>query len=173
MEENSQELRREYVRTNDVIPVYYEADKGDGEESRSVMDWELLFDDIEPKPEENPKLYELLFDINQKLNILINHVSEKNGFNIPEAREVNISGGGLRFLSNDKFESGDRLVLKTFLPTYAHVIRLRCEVVRCEPGGKGYEVAVKYTDLDETTRDKIIKYIFARQRKLLRTEKKP
>src|SRR3989304_7276428 len=125
MEENSQELRREYVRTNDVIPVYYEADKGDGEEARSVMDWELLFDDIEPKPEENPKLYELLFDINQKLNILINHVSEKNGFNIPEAREVNISGGGLRFLSQQKFEAGDRLGVKTFPPTYAPVIRLR------------------------------------------------
>lgn len=171
MEDNSQELRREFVRTNDVIPVYYEADNGD--ESRSVMDWELLFDEIEPKPEENPKLYELLFDINQKLNILLNYVSEKNGFNIPEAREVNISGGGLRFLTNDKFESGDRLVLKTFLPTYAHVIKLRCEVVRCAPAGKGYEVAVKYTDLDETTRDKIIKYIFARQRKLLRTEQKP
>jgi len=171
MEENPQELRREYVRTNDVIPVYYEADNG--EESKSIMDWELLFDEIEPKPEENPKLYELLFDINQKLNILLNYVSEKNGFNIPEAREVNISGGGLRFLTNDRFASGDRLVLKTFLPTYAHVIKLRCEVVRCEPLGKGYEVAVRYTDLDETTRDKIIKYIFARQRKLLRTEKKP
>ena len=153
MEENPQELRREYVRTNDVIPVYYEADNG--EESKSIMDWELLF------------------DINQKLNILLNYVSEKNGFNIPEAREVNISGGGLRFLTNDRFDSGDRLVLKTFLPTYAHVIKLRCEVVRCEPLGKGYEVAVRYTDLDETTRDKIIKYIFARQRKLLRTEKKP
>lgn len=172
-EGNSEEIRREYVRTNDVIPVYYEADRGDGEESKSVMDWELLFDDIEPKPEENPKLYELLFDINQKLNILLNYVSEKNGFNIPEAREVNISGGGLRFFSNDRFETGDRLILKTFLPTYAHVIKLRCEVVRCIPAGKGFEVAVKYTDLDETTRDKIIKYIFARQRKLLRTEKKP
>ena len=32
-------------------------------------------------------------------------------------------------------------------------------------------VAVMYAGLDETTRDKIIKYIFARQRKLLRTEK--
>src|SRR3989304_10228027 len=114
MEENPQELRREYVRTNDVIPVYYEADNG--EESKSIMDWELLFDEIEPKPEENPKLYELLFDINQKLNILLNYVSEKNGFNIPEAREVNISGGGPRFLPNHRVPSGDRPVLKTLLP---------------------------------------------------------
>ncbi|HBG46174.1 MAG TPA: hypothetical protein DDW94_04200 [Deltaproteobacteria bacterium] len=171
MEENtSTEARREYVRTNDLIPVYYEVLRGD-EESRSILDWELLFDDIEPKPEENPKLYELLFDINQKLNILLNEISEKNGFNLPVAREVNISGGGLRFIAKDRFEAGARLMLKTFLPTYAHVIRLTCEVVRCEPAVGGYEVAVMYAGLDETTRDKIIKYIFARQRKLLRTEK--
>lgn len=170
-EHTEQDPRREFVRTNDVIPVYYEALGEGAEESKTVFDWELLFDEIEPRPEENPKLYELLFDINQKLNILLNHMAEKNGFNMPEAREVNISGGGLRFIARDKFEVGDRLVLKTFLPTYAHVIKLKCEVVRSVPAQDGFEVAVKYTEIDDTTRDKIIKYIFARQRQMLRTEK--
>ncbi len=170
-EQREQDPRREFVRTTDVIPVYYEALMEGAEESKTVFDWELLFDEIEPKPEENPKLYELLFDINQKLNILLNHLSEKTGFNMPEAREVNISGGGLRFISKDRFEVGDRLVLKTFLPTYAHVIKLKCEVVRSVPSGDSFETAVKYTDIDDTTRDKIIKYIFARQRQMLRSEK--
>lgn len=164
--------KREYVRTNDVIPVYYELDDGSG--NPKTLGWELMFDDIDPKPEENPKLYEMLFDINQKLNILLNHIAEKNGFNIPEAREVNISGGGLRFTSQDSFSAGDRLILKTFLPTYAHAIKIKCEVVRVVPSDKGgFDVAVKFTEMDETTRDKIIKYIFAKQRKLLRTEKAP
>lgn len=166
--------RREYVRTNDVIPVYYELVDGDGAEGsgRTAFDWEVMFDDIDPKAEENPKLYELLFDINQKLNILLNHISEQNGFNLPEAREVNISGGGLRFFSKEAFDSGQKLVLKTFLPVYAHVIKIKCEVVRSLPQeGGGYAVAVKYIDMDETTRDKIIKYIFAKQRRVLRTEK--
>lgn len=166
--------RREYVRTNDVIPVFYELADGDGESDggRAAFDWELMFDEIEPRAEENPKLYELLFDINQKLNILLNHISEQNGFNMPEAREVNISGGGLRFFSKVAFDSGQKLVLKTFLPVYAHVIKIKCEVVRSLPQeGGGYGVAVKYIDMDETTRDKIIKYIFAKQRRVLRTEK--
>lgn len=164
--------RREYVRTNDVIPVYYEVADHDGEVGRSPFDWEIMFDEIERKPEDNPKLYELLFDINQKLNILINHMSEKTGFNMPEAREVNISGGGLRFFSREEFPAGQRLVLKTFLPVYAHVIKIKCEVVRSLPvDGGGFTVAVKYVDMDETTRDKIIKYIFAKQRMTLRTEK--
>ena len=169
--ENKRE--REFVRTDDNIPVYYEV-LSDDNPSGFQSDWEILFDEIEPKPEENPKLYELLFDINQKLNILLNHMNGKEGFNIPEAMEVNISGGGLRFYSNECFNSGDRLFLKTFLPTHAHVIRIKCEVVRCVPAGGGrYEVAVKYTDMDETTRDKIIRYIFAKQRRLLRNEKNP
>lgn len=164
--------RREYVRTNDVIPVYYELE-GDGE-GRAAFDWEVMFDEIEPRAEDNPKLYELLFDINQKLNILLNHISEKNGFNMPEVKEVNISGGGLRFFSKEAFDSGQKLVLKTFLPVYAHVIKIKCEVVRSLPHeGGGYSVAVKYVDMDETTRDKIIKYIFAKQRRVLRTEKSP
>lgn len=165
---------RQYVRTDDKIPVYYELLKEGDEEGASMPEWEMMFDDLEPKPEDNPKLYELLFDINQKLNILISHLSSQTGFNIPEAREVCISGGGLRFNCEDEFNAGDRLILKTFLPIYAHVIKLKCEVVRAirrEDGG--FEVAVKYIDMDETTRDKIIKYVFAKQRKLLRSAHPP
>lgn len=163
---------RKYVRTSDNIPVYYEVVDEDEDAKDVMVDWELLFDDLDPSPEENPKLYELLFDINQKVNILINFMSGTNGFNMPEARDVNISGGGLRFYCNDEFKSGDRLVLKTFLPTHAHVIKIKCEVVRAGKGPDGRnEVAVKYLDMDEPTRDKIIRYIFAKQRKLLRDDK--
>lgn len=165
--------QREYVRANDNIPVYYELLSGEAP-ADIQSGWELLFDDIEPRPEENPRLYELLFDINQKLNILLNHMAGKNGFNIPEARDVNISGGGLRFYSSERFNAGDMLFLKTFLPTHAHVIKIKCEVVRSIPTDDGkFEIAVKYVDMDETTRDKIIRYIFAKQRKLLRGEKAP
>ncbi len=165
-----EQRRREFVRTNDNLPVYYELYSGD----KPAADWEAMFDDIEPRPEENPKLYELLFDINQKLHMLINHMSGKNGFNLPEARDVNISGGGLKFFCNDLFRAGDRLVLKLFLPTHAHVIKIKCEVVRVVPDGSaGYEVAVRYIDMDEATRDRIIRYIFAKQRRLLRSEKNP
>jgi len=156
---------REFVRATDNIPVYYELYNEKG--GKIASEWELLFDEIDPQPEENPKLYELLFDINQKLNMLINHLSEKSGFNLPEARDVNISGGGLRFFSNDTFNVGDKLLVKTFLPTYSHVIRIKCEVVRSIPIENGYEIAVKFTDMDEGTRDKIIRYIFAKQRKTL------
>lgn len=162
---------REYVRTDDRIPVYYEL-LPPGSDAPQTVDWDLMFDDLEPKPEENPRLYELLFDINQKLNMLVNHMVEKNGFNLPEALEVNISGGGLRFYCNEQFKVGDVLMLKTFLPTYAHVIKIKCSVLQCENrvDGGGYELNVKYLDMDEAVRDKIIRYIFSRQRKILRNK---
>ncbi len=167
---DGQNSQREFVRMNDKLPVYYELFS----DHRPTADWEVMFDEIEPRPEENPKLYEILFDINQKLHMLINYMAEKNGFNMPEARDVNISGGGLKFFCNDNFKSGERLVLKLFLPTHSHVIKVTCEVVRSVQAPSGvFEVAVRYVGMDEATRDKIIRYIFARQRKLLRGDKAP
>lgn len=163
--------RREHVRADDSIPVYYELEGSEGPVS-SGLEWEHKFEGITPGPEENPKLYELLFEINQKIDILVDHLSRKSGLSIPEAREVNISGGGLRFNSTTEFREGDRLTLKTFLPDYAYVVKVSCEVLRVTPAGDGtFEVAVKYVDMDDSTREKIIKYIFAKQRKVLRTER--
>lgn len=164
--------RRQYVRAYDKIPIYYEIAGDDEKSLEDSNTWELMIDDMDMRTEENPRLYEILFDINQKLDILVNHLTDKTGFNMPEAREVSIGGGGLSFNCAESFDEGDRLVIKTFLPVYAHVIRLSCEVVRCVPKDDGgFEVAVKFVNLDEGTRDKIIRYIFAKQRKTLRTEK--
>lgn len=163
--------KREFVRTDDTLPVYYEPII-EGYPPHGAPEWEVMFDELEPKPEENPKLYELLFDIHQKLNILINYMNEKTGFSIPEAREVNISGGGIRFNCRERFDAGEKILIKTFLPVYAHVIKVKCEVVRSIPRiDGGYEIALKFIDLEEATREKIIKYIFAKQREILRTGK--
>lgn len=162
---------REHVRADDCVPVYYAALDG-GSEIKPAQGWETLFEEIEPGPEENTKLYELLFDMNNKLNILLDYISTRHDFRIPQAKNVNISGGGLQFCCFDKFKAGDLVAMKIFLPTYAHTVSVKCEVVRVVPRAEGgYDVAVKYVGMDEATRDKIIRYVFARQRKMLRTEK--
>ncbi len=171
MEESSAVNRREHVRTDDRIAIYYELlDENTGMDEGA--DWEIMFNEIEPRPGDDPRLYELIFDINQKLNMLINYMASKTGFNLPEAKEVNISGGGLRFRCGDRFKPGDKLVLKLFLPTYTHALRVIGEVVWASERKEGdYEVAIKYMDLDEKIRDRIIRYIFAKQRMLLRSKK--
>ncbi len=166
VEELDLAAKREFFRAKDNFPLYYEL--ASGEEAREELDWEEFFDELEPKSEDNVELYELLFDINQKLNMLLRHMTEKSGFNLPQARQVSISGGGMRFVCQDLFKAGDKLTLKAFLPTCAHVVKLNCEAVRVDRIKDGYEVAVKYLDMDDGIREKIIKYIFAKQRKLLR-----
>jgi hypothetical protein len=165
------ESRREFVRADDNISVYYEACS----ESASPEDrnrFESIFNDIEPGPEENPKLYELLFDISQKLNLLVTQMSDKGVLKIPEASEVNISGGGIRFQCTDGFAEGDMLMLKTFLPTHGGIVNMKCRVLRIEDiGGGVYKVAAEFEDMDEATREKIIRFIFSKQRRRLRSER--
>ncbi len=163
--------RREFVRADDNISVYYEAcsESASPEDSNRL---DSIFNGIEPGAEENPKLYELLFDISQKLNLLVSQMSDKGVFKIPEATEVNISGGGIRFQCADGFAEGDMLMLKTFLPTHGGIVNMKCRVVRVEELDGGlYKVAAEFEDMDEATREKIIRFIFSRQRRHLRSER--
>ncbi len=165
------ESRREFVRTDDKISVYYEAWTEESSAGSSADPTNIL-DDIEPGPEENPKLYKLLFDISQKLNLLVDQMSDKGVFKIPEATEVNISGGGIRFKCPDSFAEGDMLMIKTFLPTHAGIVNVKCRVLRVEDVGGGfYRVAAEFEDMDDVTREKIIRFIFSKQRKNLRSDR--
>ncbi len=160
--------RREHIRIEDILPIYYEPYREDAREP----EWDILFEQIEPGVKEDARLYELLFDMNQKINLLVEHLTRKDGLKIPTARHINISGGGMSFVTSDTFKEGDRLIVKLFLPTYPRLLKLKCEVVRVmRKDDENYRIALKYVDIDERTRDSLIKYIFARQREHLRRKK--
>ncbi|MBE9528977.1 MAG: PilZ domain-containing protein [Proteobacteria bacterium] len=164
------ELRREHARCDDRISLFYAPIDTEDEAHESSA--ESIFDGLVTGADDNPRLYKLLFDIDQKLNLLLKHMSDSDGFALPEATDVNISGGGLRFVSKESFTEGALLRIKTVLPNLAGKVDLKCEVVRSTAKENGtYEVAVKYLDLSEATREIIIKYIFATQRKQLRSER--
>ncbi len=162
--------QREHARCDDRISIFYSPiDETNGNFESSA---ESIFDGPDVGSQESPHLYKLLFDIDQKLNMLLKHMSDKDGFALPEATDVNISGGGLRFTSNESFAEGALLRVQSVLPNLAGKVDLKCQVVRATPLDNGqYEVAVKFVDLDEATREVIIKYIFATQRKQLRSER--
>ncbi len=160
--------KREHIRIDDVLPIYYERYREDAEEP----EWDILFEQIEPTSKDEARLYELLFDMNQKVNLLVEHLAEKEGFRIPAAKQINISGGGMSFVTKEFFQEGERLLIKLFLPTYPRLLKLKCEVVRVmKKDDENYRIGLKYVDIDERTRDSLIKYIFARQREHLRRKK--
>jgi c-di-GMP-binding flagellar brake protein YcgR len=44
-------------------------------------------------------------------------------------------------------------------------------VVNCEPKDKGYRVGLKFINIDEDVRDNIVKFVFHRQRQILRQKR--
>ena len=89
---------------------------------------------------------------------------------------VDISGGGLRFMSNQRYEPGSFIYCTYNLLKGGQ--RKKYEVVGKVLSARGmdsrpgvYEHRVQYYNLDEDTREEIIKFIFEEERKLRKNEK--
>ena len=89
---------------------------------------------------------------------------------------VDISGGGLRFISTQKYEPGSLLYISYHLLKSGG--RKKYEVVgkvlsakELEKRQGNWEHRVQYYDMDTNTREEIIKYIFEEERKSRRKER--
>lgn len=75
-----------------------------------------------------------------------------------------ISGGGLQLLAKFQLPNGTKLRSQLDLADLGF-INVVCEVVRAEkiPESRSYTVAVKFIEITERDREKIVKYIFKKQ----------
>ncbi|MGD0821167.1 MAG: PilZ domain-containing protein [Desulfomonilia bacterium] len=116
-----------------------------------------------------------LWEVNRKLDLLI-HMFLADDFRSlmnTSPKDVNISASGMRFISNEAYEIGDFVEIHLILPMVPLLfVRLVGEVIRqkalTSAQIKRYAVAVKYLQVDNDTRDDIIRYLFRRQREVLR-----
>jgi len=160
------EKKREFIRVRNVLDVHYKP----YEEEEDVSDWERFFGSVEPKDDEELNLYNFLFNINQKVDAVLQHLRNSENFGLPLAREVVVSGSGISFKSDEVFTPGDLLKVQLFLPSKARLLSLKSEVVRCETSTSNglNKLALKFLDLSDKDRDKLIGYVFAIQREQLR-----
>lgn len=92
---------------------------------------------------------------------------------IARMTQVNISGGGVSFVSPRPFKAGEQLELKIILPpflpihTLAHIIRSSPD-----PRGQGCAVATEFVDLKADDQDQLIRYILHTQAERLRAGRK-
>lgn len=96
--------------------------------------------------------------------------------NMLRAVIVDISGGGLRFVSRQAYEENSLIYTKFRLPFGDHEKEFRVAGrIICNNKLKNrtdeYENRVKFTYLDNITREEIIKYIFNEERKNRKNEK--
>ncbi|MEA2101727.1 MAG: PilZ domain-containing protein [Thermodesulfobacteriota bacterium] len=116
-----------------------------------------------------------LWEINRKLDLLI-HMTLSNDFRLlmeDKPREVNISASGIKFVSETPFDPGDMVDIAMILPMIPLLyMRFVGGVIRTKPitlnDNKCYSVAVRFEEISPDNRDDIIRYLFRRQRELLR-----
>jgi len=116
-----------------------------------------------------------LWEINRKLDLLIHIVlaDEFRSLMKTSPKDINISASGIRFISERSFLVGDLLELHLILPMVPLLFTsLVGEVIRqkvvTSTQAERYAVAVRFAQLDNDTKDDIIRYLFRRQREVLR-----
>ncbi|MBI5214020.1 MAG: PilZ domain-containing protein, partial [Nitrospirae bacterium] len=123
---------------------------------------------------EDKLLSDWLKMLNAKLDAIINMITfQREGFGSLPFMQVNISGGGLNFSSADRYSPGDIIEMKMMLPMIPPVaMYIYGEVVKVEKQVNGNNIAVKFIEMDEEIRDEIVKFVFRRQREMLREKRR-
>ncbi|MEK7871133.1 MAG: PilZ domain-containing protein [Nitrospirota bacterium] len=183
--------RRSYVRVDCMLPMEYRRIDKDNSpwnmegilESWSAYSFLAETDgsdlELEGSGDLDPRILQRLVFIEKKLDFVINYITQtkERGFKLPRIRSVNISGSGLRFYAEEEFRQGDQLEIIIILPIFPPVsLLLKGEVIRAElrtrDGDKIFEIAIRFLDIDEKDRDKIIIYTIKKQMAILRSKNK-
>jgi len=124
-------------------------------------------------------IVQLLINIDRKLNVILDSVdtSGKNVMREKKATIENISGAGAKISCEEELAVGDILRIELILPTFPiSPIIVFGEAVRVEESDvsrkKDFGVVVKFTTIREDDRDTLVRYVFQKQRELLRSSKK-
>ena len=184
--------KREYVRIDDFLCIEYEVWKGD---ESAVLDRFRRSTPRKPpihltpptrftqKDERNvleeleKEILKVIVGMDQKLDAVIRYLSGENrkallGFT---NQWVNISGSGIRFVVTESLAEGDHLAVNLHLPDGGGVpVRFLGLVTRTQPpqthsARGGIEVGVHFRHIEEDDRDRIVRYIFSRQREVIRS----
>ncbi len=135
------------------------------------------FDELSKTPEIQEVtlelLYKLIYQVNMKmdriLEILESKETGKRAF--VESECTNISGSGMNLITNQRFAIGDIIAHRILLPIasqpHIYVLGKVTSIVKSD-AEKKYNVSLTFVDLPEEDQDLIIRYVFNRQRELLK-----
>jgi hypothetical protein len=166
---------REYARVNAYLPVRIRRVPEEERlivRSRIAMESALIEHPDMPQLEDEV-LWTCLQILNAKLDSIIRllslqSVSHKElGFEL-----LNISAGGMSMTSREAYTPDDVVEVLLMLPTAPCMIfYVYGNVVKCEGASPNHRVCIEFTEIDNDVREQIAKYVFDRQRKILRTKR--
>ncbi len=179
-----EEKPRGNVRVDDILKVDYRKISPEYYK-RYENKPEVIFNNIFGEPDKIPEieevnlklLYKLIYQTNLKIDRLLSMLEDKDTQRHASVNSecVNISGSGMKFAANHHFLIGNIIALRVFLPldmvsgSWINVLGKVMSVAESESENR-YTTAVKFIDLPEDDREIIIRYVFKRQRELLRLD---
>ncbi|MDR3570006.1 MAG: PilZ domain-containing protein [Syntrophobacteraceae bacterium] len=165
---------REFARVTGYLPVSVRAvaeEQRPGLTSRIVI--ESVFTEHSEMPEiEDKALFACLQILNSKLDAIIKMLALNSNCKEMDLAKVNISDGGLRIASTVNYSRDDFMEIRLMLPTSSSMIfYIYGKVVSCEAVGENIELSIAFTDIDDDIREQIAKYVFHKQREILRKKR--
>jgi hypothetical protein len=116
-----------------------------------------------------------IMKVDYLLEVILNALAASRPESVAMARpmDVNLSGGGVSFVSDREFSPGDQLALKLILPPFI-LIKATVRVIRAMPQarGQGYAIATEFVDLKPDDQEHLIRHILQAQAEQLRARRK-
>ena len=167
--------KREYARLETHIPIEIKMVPPDERNNiRGGMGKDAPLSLPVPQAVEDPLLSEWLKYIDAKMEAILRLIDVQTR-NMPNMtlKTEDISGGGLSFISPDKFSLGDMLEVKILYPASTpQFLYLHGEVVQSQERSDGYFTTLRFVPIDDSVRDKIIRLVFEKEREILREKRK-
>jgi len=167
-------LQREYSRVDVYIPCEYrivlEEEIPHVQARISSENMVAEHRHIPCRGDSDPVLEEWLQILNSKLDTIIHlmQVQQEGIFGFPY-KTVNISGGGMSLPVKEAIPIGETLEIKVMLPFQQPVVLIIYgRVIKYEIIDGKHFVAVHYTNMDDFMRDIIVRFVFERERELIR-----
>lgn len=182
--------KREYVRIDDLLCVECVVRKGHEQEIlESFLNRSSRRDMVSgaprawftPKDERNlvadleKGILNVLVAMETKIDAIARFLAEgdRRSLSIFTPRPVNLSASGIRFVTTEPASEGDFTELRLHLKDgEGGPVDILGTVIRISPprgAEEGTEVAVRFRHIEEGDRNRIIRYIFSRQRETIRS----
>jgi hypothetical protein len=170
------------VRFRIILAEEYEAVRRTGKRYQSSHKKMLTIDGVDADKNDRETsldsgLVEFLLYMDEKVDHIIAMLSKHEARGVfYEGRGLDISGAGMKLEVDDRIQSGQIIHAHFILSRFPLVvIDVFGEVVRVVPidreGKKRYQLGIRFADISESDREKVIAYVFRRQREAIRGRK--
>jgi len=166
---------REYYRVDAYLPIQVRMVPAEEREHVCCrFPGQSILPELAKPPEvEDNVLSHWLIMLNTKLEYIINTLQlNREGFSAMPFQYVNISGGGMSFAYADPVQAGEIMEIKAVLYMMHPIsVYLYGEVISSKQRDHDFWTAVRFVYIDDAVRDEIVRFVFERQREMIRKKR--